>query len=249
MARRRLKEEMTEEERNKLRAILPVMSVDALVQAMRDVKFPEGESDRVWDRVREQIEAEGGSIHDRLGSPSTPPAPAPSHPSGYSLAGSRLTGALAAMFLLGAISGGGVVFTVLSSPTRPTVSARMEAELPTPPERTQEPRPEPTGAETTSPSATSSARPAPSLAMVAQEETALLNRARGAKPAEALTLAEQHARQFPNSKLAAGREEIAIRALVRLGRHAEAEQRAASLVQWAPSKRPAMESLLGRSFL
>src|SRR5258706_10854208 len=39
MARSRLKEEMTEEERRRLAAILPVLSEDALARALRETKF------------------------------------------------------------------------------------------------------------------------------------------------------------------------------------------------------------------
>ena len=100
--------------------------------------------------------------------------------------------------------------------------------------------------ESAAPSLTSS--PAPSSGAW-ESEAGLLDRARTAEPAEALALADRHARRFPTSNRAAAREEIAIRALVQLGRRAEAEERAARLLQWAPSKGPAMENLFGRSLL
>jgi hypothetical protein len=45
-------------------------------------------------------------------------------------------------------------------------------------------------------------------------------------PAEALALAREHAARFPGSAVAQERELIAIAALVRLGRHQEAQARA-----------------------
>jgi len=74
---------------------------------------------------------------------------------------------------------------------------------------------------------TASAMRAPNAA---QAEASLLEQARaalGSSPAQALRLAQQHAQQFPRGLLAQEREVIAISALRRLGRTAEAEARAA----------------------
>jgi len=237
MARRRLKEEMTEEERRKLVAILPVMSVDALVRALRETKFPEDSIARVWERVSERIEAEGGSVHDPLGTPAT--APSPPAPKGYTFTGPGLASAFAGVFLLGALSGATVLYAFLSRDQRASMTT-IDAEIPPAPILTAEP----TATASAAPSVSSSPAPAPPTS-----EALMLEHARKAEPAEALALAARHAWSFPGSVHAAAREEIAIRALLQLGRRAEAETRAAKLVRWAPKMRPAMEALFGRSLL
>lgn len=239
MARRRLTEEMTEEERRKLAAILPVMSVDAFVKALQKTTFSDEEIARVWDRVTARIEAEGGSIHDPLGTPAT--APSPAAPKVYTFTGPGLASAFAGTFLLGAVSGA-LAHALYSSPSRASMTA-IDAEI-LAPLPTTEPRPEPT------PSASVSAAPSVTSSTAAspwQSEGWILDRAGAAEPAEALRLAERHALLFPRSVHAAHREELAITALVQLGRRAEAEERAARLVRWAPKKRLALEALLGRS--
>ena len=241
MAQRRLKEEMTEEERRKLAAILPVMSVDAFVRALRETKFPEDEIARVWDRVSARIEAEGGSVHDQLGTPAT--APSPAAPKGYTFTGPALASAFAGVFLLGALSGA-AAYALLSSPSKASMTT-IDAEIPPAPIPTAEPTAEPAPTASVAPSVSSSTAAAPATT----SDAWMLERARKAEPAEALALAEQHARSFPRSSRAAAREVIAIHALLKLGRHVEAEERAEKLVRWAPQKRPAMEALLGRSFL
>ena len=240
MAQRRLKEEMTEEERRKLAAILPVLSVDAFVRALRETKFPEDEIARVWERVSARIEAEGGSVHDQLGTPAT--APSPAAPKGYTFTAPALASAFAGVFLLGALSGA-VAHALLSSPSKASMTT-IDAEIPPAPIPTAEATAEPAPTASAAPSVSSSPAPTP-----APSEAWILGRAQQAEPAEALALANEHARSFPRSRLAATREEIAIYALVQLGRHAEAEERAEKLIHWAPKRRPAMETLLGRSLL
>lgn len=242
MARRRLKEQLTEEERRKLLAILPVMSADAFIHALRETKFPDSEIAHVWDRVTARIEAEGGSINAPVGTPDA--APSPLSPRGYTFTGRGLASALAGVFLLGAVSGA-VAHALLSSRDE-AKTAMIEAEIKSAPQPTTEAPPRPIPMQSAAPSVTTS--PAPSAASW-ESEAGLLDRARAAEPVEALALADRHARRFPASRRAAAREEIAIRALVQLGRHAEAEERATRLLQWAPSKRPAMETVLGRSLL
>jgi RNA polymerase sigma factor (sigma-70 family) len=241
MARRRLKEEMTEEERRKLAAILPVMSVDAFVRALRETKFPEDSIARVWERVSERIEAEGGSVHDPLGTPAT--APSPPAPKGYTFTGPGLASAFAGVFLLGAVSGATALYAFLSRDQRASMTT-IDAEIPPAPILTAAPTPEPTAPTSAAPSVRSSTAAAPPTS-----EALLLERARKAEPAEALALAEQHAWSFPRSSRAVDREEIAIYALLQLNRRTEAEARAAKLVRWAPKKRPEMEALFGRSLL
>jgi hypothetical protein len=81
------------------------------------------------------------------------------------------------------------------------------------------------------PRASARAADAPSAAATEDpiaEEAALLERARvalGASAAEALAVTEAHAAKFPNGKLAMERELLAIDALRRLGRVAEARAR------------------------
>jgi hypothetical protein len=70
-------------------------------------------------------------------------------------------------------------------------------------------------------------------------EAALLERARGAlesAPARSLALTREHAREFPSGQLSLEREIVAIEALQRLGRPAEARARADSLLRTAPGR-------------
>jgi hypothetical protein len=72
------------------------------------------------------------------------------------------------------------------------------------------------------------ATPAPS-APPAEDELSMLRRAhaalRGGQPARALSIAGEHAKAHPRGVLSQEREVIAIEALQRLGRHAEARAR------------------------
>ena len=100
--------------------------------------------------------------------------------------------------------------------------------------------PVPTASTSSSPSAAESAasmastiapKPTPSTSSSsAEDEIALVKRAyaalRNGDPAGALGLAAEHAKKFPSGMLTQEREVIAIDALVRLGRRAEAVQRA-----------------------
>jgi outer membrane protein assembly factor BamD (BamD/ComL family) len=56
----------------------------------------------------------------------------------------------------------------------------------------------------------------------------------GANPAEALRALEEHRARFPQGTFAQEREVLAIEALVRLGRRAEAEARAAAFARQFP---------------
>lgn len=242
MARQRLREEMTEEERRRLSAILPVLSVDGFIQAVRATKFPEDELADVWDRVNERIEAEGGSIRDPLSMPQIPSKPMV--PKGYTFTGPGIASTLTGVFLLGALAGAAALYAWMARDTKDSW-ANIAAELPPVPPSTTEPRPDPTPTTSARTSASPSVASSPVAPMTA--EAWLLERARKAEPAEALALADQHARSFPSSFHVAAREEIAIRALLKLGRRSEAEDRAAKLVRLAPKTRPTMETLFGRS--
>jgi len=133
----------------------------------------------------------------------------------------------------------------LSPERRPSMTA-ITADIPPPPVLTGKPAPEPVPTASAAPKRTNALAPAPPAWT---SEAWLLDRARRAEAAEALALADQHAQRFPVSRRAAAREEIAVHALVRLGRRAEAEARAARLLQRAPQKRQAIESLLGEKLL
>ncbi|HTN90230.1 MAG TPA: hypothetical protein VL242_41430, partial [Sorangium sp.] len=94
-----------------------------------------------------------------------------------------------------------------------------------------------------------SAGPPPAAAAgEAETEVQLLYRAQGALAADAgsaLALTVEHARRFPTGALGQEREIIAIRALLALGRAAEARARAASLLERFPGSayRGRLESL------
>lgn len=78
---------------------------------------------------------------------------------------------------------------------------------------------------------------APKQAAEGPSEPALLEQARrslSSSPATALALTGQHAARFPHGVLAQEREVIAIEALRRLGRSAEADQRAAAFARAFP---------------
>ncbi|WP_437330833.1 hypothetical protein [Sorangium sp. So ce381] len=107
------------------------------------------------------------------------------------------------------------------------------------------------GAAIPSPGAPSGDAPAsagPPSAGSAETEVQLLHRAQDALATDAgssLALTVEHARRFPTGALAQEREIIAIRALLALGRAAEARARAASLLERFPGSayRGRLESL------
>lgn len=245
MARTKMRtalEGLTEEERERMRAVvLPLGGVDGLVRALRETAPPVSDDQvaRVWDRVVERIEAQGGSVQDPVGAPAT--APSTPAPKGYTFSGPGLASAFAGVFLLGALTGA-LAHALLSDDGKASMTT-IEAEIPTP-VSTFTPRPEPAPTASATASVTSPTVPPPW-----QSETLLLNRMRTASAWEALKLADEHARLYPRSPFAAGREETAIRALLNLGQRGEAETRAAKLVRWAPWEAPIMGELFGRSFL
>lgn len=245
MARTRMKtalEGLTEQEREKIRAVvLPLGGVDGFVRALRETAPPVSDEQvaRVWDRVVERIEAQGGSIQDPIGvQAAAPPGPAPK---GHTLTTRQLASVIGGTFLIGALSGA-IAHALFSDNGKASMTA-IEAEIPIP-ISTFAPRPEPAPTASATASVTSVAAPAPW-----QSETLLLNRMRKAAPWEALKLCDEHARLYPRSPFAAEREETAVRALWSLGQRGDAETRAAKLVSWAPWKAPSMGELLGRSFL
>jgi RNA polymerase sigma-70 factor, ECF subfamily len=246
MARTKLNaalDKLTEEERDRMRAVvLPLGGVDGILRALRETAPPVSDAQvaRVWDRVVEHIEAQGGSIEAPIGA--RPTAPTPPTPEGYTFTGPGLASTLAGVFLLGVLAGATALYAFLSRDQRASMTT-VETEIPIP-VSTLAPRPEPAPTASAAPSVISSAAPA-----AWQSETLLMKRIAKAAPWEALKLAEEHARLYPRSPFAAEREETAIRALLDLGQRDEAETRAAKLVRWAPWKAPNMGHLFGRSFL
>jgi RNA polymerase sigma-70 factor (ECF subfamily) len=100
------------------------------------------------------------------------------------------------------------------------------------------------------PAAEVSAAPPPKV-LPAESEAALLGRAQDAladRPGQSLALCAKHQASFPQGNLTQEREVIAIDALVRLGRAAEAEARADRFESSYPTSghRRRIDSLLGR---
>ena len=98
----------------------------------------------------------------------------------------------------------------------------------------------------------STARPAPAApARPAESEAEFLERARGSlgqSPSLALSLANQHRARYPSGVLAEEREVIAIEALKRLGRTAEAERRIEAFARRYPGSayRKKLDSAAGK---
>ena len=76
---------------------------------------------------------------------------------------------------------------------------------------------------------------APSTEARSEREVDLLQRARTAAPAEALSIVREHEQRFPGGALVQEREVIAVGALVGLGHAAEARARAARFVERFPT--------------
>jgi len=252
MARDKLKEAeaaLTGEEREKLRTVVPLVGLEALIEAMR-APVPDREIAQVWERVSERITREGGSIHAPLGSPVTALPPL-AGPPGYVLTAAQLGASLAGVFVAGVLTGAGSLYAFASRDRTHETSIAMIDETRQPaPVATLEPAPQPVPTATAPPKGTSPVvATRESGAAATWEAEALLNRAQKAlasSPGEALALANDHAQRFRDDN-PAEREEIAIHALVKLGQRAGAEARAVRLIERAPSKRQAMETLLGRS--
>lgn len=167
---------------------------------------------------------------------------------------------------LGAAGAGVLAWALLSgreapSPVKPAATAVQSRTAPTvTPSGANEPpaalapngAPTPDGAPASSETAPSAARPAVAPPFrPAESEAEFLERARGAlgqSPAAALSLANQHRARFPAGVLAEEREVIAIEALKRLGRSAEAERRVEAFARRFPGSayRKKLEAGTGR---
>jgi hypothetical protein len=165
---------------------------------------------------------------------------------------------------LGAAGAGVLAWALLSgreapAPVKPAATAVQSRTAPTvTPSGANEPPvatapsgvPAPNGAGSSSETAPSTVRPAPPF-RPAESEAEFLERARGAlgqSPAAALSLANQHRARFPAGVLAEEREVIAIEALKRLGRTAEAERRVEAFARRFPGSayRKKLEAGAGR---
>ncbi len=168
------------------------------------------------------------------------PAPAPSTTNAGAkramVGGAAAFAWLKAGAAVAALLAAGVAAYVVTRPPPAPVSARAapqgpstavsppKAELPAAPSRTATPAP--------------IAAPAPSAKLDRAAELRLLKAAQtalDASPARALSLTAEHASRFPRSSLAQERELLAVTALLRLGRTAEARQRAEQFRQRFPS--------------
>jgi hypothetical protein len=152
---------------------------------------------------------------------------------------------------LAALAAAGIAALVLSQrpPTEhaapSAVTARGPETNPVAPSAPAAPAPSPSeppaGApapEPPTPSAASARAVIPPAFRPAETEAEYLERARGAlgkSPALALALANQHRSRFPYGVLAQEREVIAIEALKRLGRSAEAERRSSDFASRYPN--------------
>jgi hypothetical protein len=155
-----------------------------------------------------------------------------------------------------AIAGAGALFLAVSpkpeSAPRPALPAaanpsRPAVQAPSLPESTALPPPA-TEVEVPQPSIASS--PSHHAATDSLSESDLLGQAQAAlagDPARAFALSEQHRRRFSHGVLVQEREVIAVEALARLGRHAEATARGERFLVAFPSSahRSKIESIVG----
>jgi hypothetical protein len=128
-----------------------------------------------------------------------------------------------------------VATSALAAPSAPAVTPSSTVAAASSSPRADPPTPRPSALHAAAPplveepAASAPTHPPDTLA----EEAALIERARlslGARPADALARTEEHAARFPAGKLSMERELVAIDALGRLGRRAEARSRADSLL-------------------
>ncbi|MBK8255733.1 MAG: sigma-70 family RNA polymerase sigma factor [Polyangiaceae bacterium] len=250
MARRNLeqaKQAMTEKERDAMRAfLLPFATVDQVIDAA-DPGVTDEEIAALWSRVSDRIAAEqNGSQLDRTANaqPSPPLSEPPSAAGRFAFTPNQLLASALAVFTSGVVAGALGILAWQSAAVQShaaMVERRRDVaavEVPAVESQSAERKPEH--------SAPTTPRP---IATLPPDGNALFKRMRTAldrSPAEALTLVSEHARRFPREN-AEGREIIAIRALVRLGRKSEARDRALRLVERSPGYRAAAEAALENS--
>ena len=179
-----------------------------------------------------------------------PPSPAPpAHPVGGTASVGATAGVKAAAIAVAVIAaaGGGLWINSTRTPSQPVEQATHVA--PTPPEApalpvapsvapempSEEPGiappPEERPAAATGPSNTLKEKPALSEPELVGEAQAALSR----NPAHALALCEKHRKLFPHGVLVQEREVLAIEALDKLGRHAQAVDRGDRFLKAFPS--------------
>jgi hypothetical protein len=133
------------------------------------------------------------------------------------------------------------------APSAATETLHPAVEAPAPPAPARALAPAPTIESQDLPSASGSAH---RRALDSVSEADLLGQAQAvlaSDPGRALALAEQHSRRFPHGVLTQEREVIAVEALARLGRRAEAAARAERFLQAFPTSahRSKIESIIG----
>ncbi len=217
----------------------------ALLEGAKDVpELPSATKDALFASIVARLPVPptpGGGDQGGAGSP-PPASPPPASPPVASGLGARALAALATTFVLG--TGAGILIdrAMLRPPTSTVAVARTAAPLATPevalatgpatvlvdslPSATTPPAAPPAPR---APRAAEAPLPGPSSRGLAAErgllDVARAALARGA-PDEALAAAERHGREYRDGVLAEEREALAIKALVALGRRAEATTRA-----------------------
>jgi hypothetical protein len=208
------------------------------------------------EATAEELRAVAAGVHRVLAAEPPKPAPQRSRSRG---AASRRVLSLALTFAVGA--GAGVVVTVgvfmasrpphlepASSTPLPSAAPTVPRERAAPPASTPPPA-TPARAETSAPSVRPGSMPSGSArnavdddeksdSLPSQDELALVARAQAAlarTPGAALSIVGEHERRFPEGALVQEREVIAIDALLRLGRQADAEARATRFHQRFPT--------------
>lgn len=187
-----------------------------------------------------------GALGARLDARLEPPAGLPSADGG---APSTLALRVRLGVVIGLLGSAGLVYTALGEEPVPRLEHSVSS-LP----RVELPKSEPAAA--AAPAAPAgppvvAARPAVSAPIAVESEIIMLGRAhsalRGGGATEALSITIEHGRVHPRGKLSQEREMIAIEALARLGRRAEADARGQAFIRLFPTSSHArrVRSMLG----
>jgi hypothetical protein len=216
---------------------------------------------RVLARLEASITGPGdGGGHEPDGGGSPPPGGAPAPLAGAAAGiGPRLLPLLGA-FVIGGAAGAGAhaiatppqVVYVDRPALAPPAAAKVDEPAVTAPAIVREPEPAADAAAAPTEAPRSSASPSASSDAALAAERALLDVGRTAlgrsDGAHALEAAARHAREFPRGQLSEEREAIAVQALVKLGRRAEAEARGERFRQRYPNSvlMPVIDAALAR---
>jgi RNA polymerase sigma factor (sigma-70 family) len=226
-----------------------------LLDVLRTVpEVPAGTTERLWRHLEHARDgwAGGGSGNGGARSPSTPTGlRGPGLPSRAGLA--RAGRALLLSAVSATAGGGGVYLLLRRAPEPTTLSAPVEvnsARASVSTDAGSDPVAMVTASVDTRPTASPpDAGPEPSDPL--DTDAALMRRAMAAlgdgQPGAALALAQRHAKKYPGSRRVQEREALAIRALVGLGRRAEAQAHAESFRRSYPQSilLNAIDSALG----